>query len=609
MNTCRSRLLLAFLLVISVLGLTGGFFGYRVIKRNVIKRAQSQVQNDLRAARTVLSGEIEQMGKAFNLISVIDDPVRLKTQLGLDYLYVVERGAGESGAGDIVADAFKGNDGGGIRIIDSMELRNMNRGLFERSAIDIRKTPHSRPVEKSRLTKAMAMEYAVPFCRTDGSVKRVLYGGKILNRYFGIIDKIHDIVYESRLYNGKPVGTVTIFQDDIRIATNVLAEDGKRAIGTGVSATVYENVVERGKLWLDRAFVVTDWYLTAYEPIRDVRGAIIGILYVGILEQPFTDMIRKTLFDYLLIIGSAVLFAAIVAYVMARGISGPIRRLDRATRHLSTGDLTQRVSIDKSPSEIKSLAYSFNQMAQKLEEREQALRTSNDQLALLNGRYLDLVGMVAHELKGILSSVILNTCSVRDGYFGEVTELQKKALKSVVRNLDYFDATVKNFLDLSLLEKNELSIKRVAVSLKEDVIDQAVESFMPQASEKRMTVELAVSPDCIVHADPSLLLMVINNLIGNAVKYGEDGGRIKIEAQAGPKAAVVEVFNTGKPLNEAEIQKLFKRFSRLDRPESRKMRGTGLGLFLCKETVERLGGTMRCEARENGTGFIFSIPI
>ncbi len=608
MNTCRTKLLFAFLLVIALVGLVSVFFGYQVIKRNVIKRAQGQVQNDLRAARSVLYGELEQMGKVFNLISVIDNPARLKTQLSLDYLFVVERSAKDSVKSAIVADAFKGNDGGGIRIIDSTELWNMNQELYRRSCIDIKKTPRARPAKKTRLTQAMSMEYAVPFYDGDGSVKRVLYGGKILNRYFGIIDKIHDIVYENRLYHSKPTGTVTIFQDDTRIATNVLAEEGERAIGTRVSAQVYKNVVETGNPWLDRAFVVTDWYLTAYEPIRDSRGSIIGILYVGILENPFNDMIRKTLFDYLLIIGIAAIFAAIVAYIMAGGISRPVRRLVNATHNLSTGDLAHRVQIDKSPSEIQSLAHSFNQMAQKLEEREQKLRTTNEQLGLLNSRYLDLVGLVTHELKGILSSVMLNACSVRDGHFGEVNELQKKAMKSVVRNLEYFDMTVKNFLNLSRLEKNEMTVKRSPVALKEEVIDVAVDSFMPQAKEKKMTVETHLPQGHIVHADPSLLLMVMNNLIGNAIKYGEDGGRIRIAMQTDHQATFIEVFNTGRPLTTDEIRRLFKRFSRLDCPETRKARGTGLGLFLCKETVEQHGGTMRCEPRENGNVFVFSLP-
>jgi hypothetical protein len=220
MKTLRTRLLLSFLLVIAVLGVISGLFGYNFIKCNVVQRAQSQVQNDLKAARAVYDGEIEQMKKSFDLISSIDNPARLKSQLGLDYLFVVERPQMDSACA-IVRAAFTGNSGGGTRIIDSAELKKMGEDLYRRSCIDIQKTRRARPTAQTRLTSAMAMEYAVPFFNADGEVTRVVYGGKIVNCYFGLIDKIHDIVYESKLYRSKPVGTVTIFQDDVRIATNV----------------------------------------------------------------------------------------------------------------------------------------------------------------------------------------------------------------------------------------------------------------------------------------------------------------------------------------------------------------------------------------------------
>jgi two-component system NtrC family sensor kinase len=446
-NSLRTRLLFSFLLIIVVLGAISTFFGYSIIKCNVINRAQNQVKNDLKSARAVYNSEISQVEKSFDLISFIDNPARIKSQLGLDYLYVVDRSGKDSLQSDIVRRAFLGNSNGGTRIIDSAELLAMGDDIAHKARIELQKTPMAHPTRKTVLTGAMVMEYAVPFFNTSGVVTRVIYGGKIVNRYFGLIDKIHDIVYESKLYHSKPLGTVTIFMDDVRIATNVLNKLGERAVGTRVSARVYDNVVVKGVPWLDRAFVVTDWYLTAYEPIRDVKGKIVGIFYVGILEQPFTDMIRSSLTNYLLILGIAALLAGFIAFLLARGITKPLTGLLTATDNLAAGDFSHRVEPITSLHELKHLADSFNGMAQKLQDRDLALREKNDQLAVLNGRYLDLVGMVSHELKGILSSTMLNACSVRDGHLGNISPQQKKALDSVVRNLDYFNMTVKNFLN------------------------------------------------------------------------------------------------------------------------------------------------------------------
>jgi two-component system, NtrC family, sensor kinase len=416
-------------------------------------------------------------------------------------------------------------------------------------------------------------------------------------------------VYDSRLYHSKPVGTVTIFQDDVRIATNVLNNDGARAIGTRVSAQVYENVVLHGKPWLDRAFVVTDWYLTAYEPIRDVNGAIVGILYVGILEKPFIDMIHDTLMWYLVILCIAALLAGIVAFLLSAGISRPLTSFVSATANLAAGDMAHRVETSSSVTEIRRLTDSFNEMAEQIHKRELSLNAKNEELAVLNGRYLDLVGMVSHELKGILASALLNACSVRDGYLGGVSAPQKKALDSVVRNLDYFDMTVKNFLNLSRIEKQELMLSIANVFLKEDVIDVSIDAFIRQAQAKNVTIENEVPFECTLSADGSLLLMVMNNLIGNAIKYGPADGAIRITLSENDGHATVSVFNTGRPLSEEETQKLFKRFSRLESsPEAKKARGTGLGLFLCKTIIETHGGTMRCEPKNDGNSFCFTIP-
>jgi hypothetical protein len=134
---------------------------------------------------------------------------------------------------------------------------------------------------------------AVPVFDKTGPMAGVLYGGRVINRDFTLVDRVRDMVFGEDMYNDKPVGTVTILQDDVRISTNVQDEGGQRAVGTRVSDEVHDAVIEQGRIWHERALVVTDWYKTAYEPIRDIDGKIIGILYVGTLEQPFVDMARR----------------------------------------------------------------------------------------------------------------------------------------------------------------------------------------------------------------------------------------------------------------------------------------------------------------------------
>ena len=161
----------------------------------------------------------------------------------------------------------------------------MGENFYKKAKIKLIPTEHARPVAEKTLEKAMAMEYAAPITDKEGNIKGVIYCGKFINKNADLINKIHESIFEDETFEGKPIGTVTIFLDDVRIATNVLDKKENRAEGTRVSQEVYEEVVVKGNYWLARAFVVDSWYIAAYEPIKDIEGNIIGILYTGYLEN------------------------------------------------------------------------------------------------------------------------------------------------------------------------------------------------------------------------------------------------------------------------------------------------------------------------------------
>lgn len=608
-RSLKSWLLMSFLAVIILLSAVIGVHRFRVVNRNIIARAQAEVQNNLSVVRILYQGEIENIRKAFALITYDKKSLaELQKKLSLDYLFAVDVQNESEIKSPIARAALQGKGAGGTRVIGSAELKMMGQGLYDRSLIKIRSTPKARPTDRTVVDSALAIEYAMPLVNGKGNVAGVLYGGKVLNRDFDLVDRIHGLVFENKSYDGKPIGTVTIFLDDVRIATNVLDSEGKRAIGTRVSDKVYRKVIVEGKPWVDRAFVVTDWYLTAYEPIRDFSGKIIGILYAGRLEKPFVDLKRSILGVLIVIVIIASAVALLVSFVLAAAITRPVTAMLKATRVISGGNLHQKLKTDSAVTELNELAASFNDMAQRLSERERSLQVSNEQLAALNKTYLDLVGFVAHELKGILASTILNAYSVRDGFLGMVNFKQRKALDSITRNLDYFESTVKNFLNLSRMEKGELTVTKTERQLREDIFDLSVDAFAKQASEKEIRIENNIQPALKCMCDVSLMQIVANNLVGNAVKYGAAGGRIVLSAQVSNGMLRVEVYNDGRVIQPSEKEKLFKKFSRLT-PKGERTHGTGLGLYITKEIVEKHGGRIWVEPREKGNAFIFEIPV
>ena len=600
----RTKILIGILAMIIFWALIMSAYGFFVLKKYIIGEAQGKIEQEMKTVRSVYDGKLNEMRVAFKFIRQGDNLDAIQQDLGLDYLRLVNIEDLDRVESQIVTRTFDtGNAIGGTRIIDEKELNRIKPGLV----IDIRETAKARPTERKKLTSAMAVEYARPFLDQRGRVESVLYGGKIVNNNFALVDEIADMVFKKEMYNHKPLGTVTIFQGDVRVATNVLDEKGSRAVGTRVSDEVYQKVVEQGERWVDRAFVVTDWYITAYDPIRNVDGEVIGILYLGILEKPFW-MIRGQLFAGLLMI---ILIGAIptilFSFFLTKSLARPLSEMIHKITKISHGELEHKIETPSDLEEIQELSSAFNHMSEKLVEREKSLAVSNEKLAVMNKRYLDLIGFVSHELKGLLSSIVLNTYLLRKKILGDINEKQDKVLKSMARNLDYLTVTVKNFLNLSRIEKDELKIEKKELLLKAHIFDPALDSFMQQAEEKNLNVEVNIREDLKINADPGLIQIVVNNLLSNAVKYGQPGGNIRISAKEHEGVIEVEVYNDGEPIAPVDVPKLFKKFSRIVYQGMEAVKGTGIGLFISKEIIEKHGGRIWVEPALKGNAFKFEI--
>jgi two-component system NtrC family sensor kinase len=606
----KTRLLGSFIGVILVLAGMIALLGYYVIQREIVGRVDAEVGRALDAARSSYRGEIDRIGEGFRLVEIQGqtDVQRLRPRLNVHYLVRVERPDVNAMQSEIVRSAVdKGRPVGGTRIIGAEELAAIEPNLAEGRLIEIKDTLMARPSAVKRLDAVMAKEYAVPVLDADGRVTAVVYGGRIINRDFEFVDRIRSLVFGNDNYKSKPVGTVTVFQGDVRIATNVVNESGQRAVGTRVSAQVYKAVVEEGRIWRDRAFVVTDWYRTAYEPIHDVDGHIIGILYVGMLEQPFKDMAANILWLFLMIVGGATLLGVVLSLVLAVSISKPLTEVVRGTECLASGDWGYKVSVSTSVKDVNSLAEAFNAMSIGLKEREESLRIYNEKLMAANKSYVDLLGFVAHELKGILASAVMNVYSVRDGYLGMINFKQQKAVDSIARNLDYLTGVVQKFLSLGRIERGELSLHKTPVLLGKDVFDVSLDALASMASRKRLAITYHLDPAVKVSADTDLMRIVANNLITNAIKYTPEGGRVTISSSQEDDRVQVEVFNESTPMSDADRARLFKKFSRLDNDQTKKVKGTGLGLYITKQIVEAHGGRIWVEPRETGNAFLFQI--
>jgi signal transduction histidine kinase len=255
-------------------------------------------------------------------------------------------------------------------------------------------------------------------------------------------------------------------------------------------------------------------------------------------------------------------------------------------------------------------------MAEQLEEqrreighRQRELERLNDELRMVNRNYMEMLGFVSHELKNPLSSAMMSLHTVKDGYLGDLSPAQTKSLDSVAQTLDYFEDMIRNYLDLSRVEKGELKVTKVPFRLHDRVVLPVLQGLDRELREQQMVVDDRIPEDLVLHADANLLRIVYDNLLSNAAKYGREGGTIVLNAQEDTDRVTLGVRNDGEGITPDRMEMLFKKFSRLDSPAYAGKRGTGLGLYICKEIVEKHGGEIWAESEAGAWArFSFTIP-
>ena len=643
----RTKLFKAFAVLVLTFAILSAFISVRLIKDRVINEAQTRLILDLSSARSVQNAALHEMESTLKIAAgkqvVVDacftkkwpnQEVRnrlekIRISLGLDFLGIVSpegqivvRAAPPYNTGDYrISDpailmSLEGHPVTCMALMSKKDIEREQEGLSEKAFVVLEPTPHARPSPKAEETRAMVMMGAVPIIKGN-LILGAIYGGIMLNRNHMIVDQIHDIVFKDEKYGSAATGTVTIFLHDTRIATTVRLANGNRAIGTRVSKEVADRVLDNGNRWEGRAFVVSDWYLTVYDPILDCQGKIIGMLYVGILERPFTDLVRSTILRYVILSIFVLVVALLLAFFLALRLSRPLRRLSEAAQKMQKGERPPPVKSDNASKETETLIQAFNEMAQTLSEREETLEEAkgnleeaNLSLQNLNRSYMEAVGFISHELKSPLSSIMNYVYLVSEQKMGPLTEKQQRAMKNIDGNVRLIVEMVRHYLNLSRIENGELAPVFTRVELNEEVLVPLLDSFEAGAWEYNINLVNNVGKDIIVKADLNMTREIFENLIGNAIRYGREGGKIRINAKPEGDSIQFSVFNEGEGIPPEKMGYLFQKFSRLetDRADN-KRKGTGLGLFITKAIVEAHGGSIHVESKHHEwVDFQFTLP-
>ncbi len=346
-----------------------------MIRQHVFAQAQTQVDASLEAAKDIYQSSLDRLEDAIRIhatrmviygalarhdtAGLAEEMDRIRKAEHLDFLTLVDAD-GRVFYRSVNPSAPTGQEANDSLVTAVLEhlspvaetdvvpagvLERESQALARQAAISISPTARARPSSATELRSGMLLRAAAPVTTPAGRMVGVLKGGVMLNRNSDIVDKIRSTVFKEEEYKGHPVGTATIFQDDVRISTNVRAADGTRAIGTRASAEVADAVLlpRRARGGGGRSSCRTGT-CSAYAPIRDLSGATIGMLYVGVLEKPFTDSLWRSLLRVPRDRGRRCRARQPDGDPAWRGaISGPIHELTLAAHRIAQGDYSPAV--------------------------------------------------------------------------------------------------------------------------------------------------------------------------------------------------------------------------------------------------------------------------
>jgi signal transduction histidine kinase len=309
---------------------------------------------------------------------------------------------------------------------------------------------------------------------------------------------------------------------------------------------------------------------------------------MGAPEQNFLDRVNRAVLIAGLVAG---VVAMVVGFIVFRGITAPLGHLTRAAHAVAGGDLSQRVQIH-SGDEIADLGVAFNTMASNLERGEQVRR--------------EMTADIAHELRTPLSVIQGSLEAVLDGVYPPDAEHVQPALDQA----QLLARLVEDLRTLALAEAGQLSLNLQPTDAAE-LVKRVVASFAPQAANKLVTLAMDMPPDLPqVHADGQRIAQVLTNLLGNALRYTPEGGRVDLSLRAEERTVLIRVSDTGSGIAAEDLPHVFDRFYRADKSRSREGGGSGLGLAIARSIVEAHGGRIWAESEiGKGTTIALTLPI
>ncbi|HSB24855.1 MAG TPA: cache domain-containing protein [Burkholderiaceae bacterium] len=544
---------------------------------------------------------------------------RAKEQHALDFLELLPPDATA-----IYATEHAGGEGlAHVELLEAAQFERIAPDLTASVPVRLVPTRNAAPSDRTSEDRAMVMLALAPVRAVDGRPLGLLRGGVLLNRNLAFIDHINEIVYPKGALPFGSQGTATLFLDDVRISTNVrlFGADSERAVGTRVSQAVRDAVLGRGETWLDRAFVVNDWYVSAYEPLTNAAGRRIGMLYVGFLESPYQQVKLGVLTGVGAVVVVLMGLAMALALTWARRIYTPIERMTQTMQAVESGNLAARAQVAEAHDELGRLAAHLDRLLDTIDEKTRELQASHDDLdrkvvertrelqsaqaQLIKSEKLAAIGQltagIAHEVNNPIAVIQGNLDLLRET-LGRKARPVHAELRLIDEQIERMRLIVTRLLQYA--RPGEYAGYVEPVDTAQAIADSLV-LVQHLLSRAPIEVQRNLQATRLAHVNRQELQQVLINGLVNAVQAMPDGGTLTLASRDSGDAQIeIDIADTGPGFQANTESERFRPFV------TTKKEGTGLGLWISRSLVERYGGDIRAGNRTDGvTGALLTVVL
>ncbi|MBR4911100.1 MAG: HAMP domain-containing histidine kinase [Clostridia bacterium] len=361
-------------------------------------------------------------------------------------------------------------------------------------------------------------------------------------------------------------------------------------IGNTIDLDTLKTLSSGGEVFGTAGFYPSPRYLAAVAVGSGTE--VSGYVFSSASPESIKALMTESFKIYLLIsvVPLLIMFAAL--YFMTYRINKPLKLMSEAAKAMAKGDFSKRIPVT-GDDEIGELAASFNQMINSLSRLEETRKS--------------FIANVSHEMRTPMTTI----GGFIDGIIDGTIEPEKQSyyLNIVSNEIKRLSRMVQSMLSIARLESSEFSLKKDTFDLREQILNIVI-SQEQRIEEKNIIIEgLDTLPPVSLNADKDLIYQAVYNLVDNAIKFVDEGGRISFALWLDENGVGFSVTNSGAGIPRGDLPFVFDRFYKLDKSRAANKTSMGLGLYIVKTIIKNHGGTIRVESKQDEfTRFSFVLP-